>query len=55
MASRKSTLPRVHSPAGVTARQERRVKGWIPEIPKGSHGTTRSHKPGSRNPRKVGR
>lgn len=55
MASRKGTLPRASSPDGVLKRQERRIKSFNPAIPKGSHGTTKGHKPGSRNPRKIGR
>lgn len=55
MAGRKGTLPRLSSPKGVAARQERRIKGFTPEIKKGGAGSTRAHKPGSRNPRKVGR
>lgn len=55
MSSRKSTLPRVSSPKGVAARMERRIKGFNPAIPKGAHGTTKGHKPGSQNRRKIGR
>lgn len=48
-------LPRKSSPAGVKARQERRLASFTPEISKGGSGTNRCRRPGSGNPRKVGR
>jgi hypothetical protein len=50
-----SGLPRKSSPEGIKARQQRRLKAFVPEIPKGGSGTNRCRKPGSCNPRKVGR
>ena len=50
-----NTLPRKSSPKGVAARQAARIKAFVPEIRKGGSGTTRGHRPGSNNPRKVGR
>lgn len=55
MAGRRNLLPRKSSPAGISIRLAGRVKHYTPDIPKGAHGTTRGHKPGSRNPRKAGR
>jgi hypothetical protein len=52
---KRNTLPRASSPDGLKARKERRVKGFVPEIQKGAHGTTRGHVPGSNNRRKIGR
>lgn len=52
---RRNKLPRRSSPAGIAARQELRIRRFTPEIPKGGSGTNRCRKPGSCNPRKVGR
>jgi hypothetical protein len=55
--TRRNTLPRKSSPDGIQERFERREKTYPSKgVPKG--GTwlvTEAHKPGSRNPRKVGR
>lgn len=56
MASKRNDLPRKSSPDGVAKRQERREKAFKPLAPKGGgNGGTKMHKPGSKNPRKVGR
>jgi len=52
---RRNTAPRKSSPAGIEARVQARIKGFVPEVHKGGSGSTRCRKPGSRNPRKVGR
>lgn len=52
---RGTALPRKSSPAGISARQERRIRGWTPKIPKGGSGYCGCRMPGSQNPRKVGR
>lgn len=52
----RNTLPRKSSPKGVNARVERRIATYNPKIPKQSAaGSFEGHKPGSQNPRKVGR
>jgi hypothetical protein len=54
--TRRTPLPRKSSPDGVKARVERRVATFNPKIPKQSAaGYFEGHKPGSRNPRKIGR
>jgi hypothetical protein len=56
--TRRNTLPRKSSPKGVEARVERRAKTWPSKgVMKAGGGNTpiECHKPGSRNPRKVGR
>lgn len=53
--ARKNTLPRKSSPKGTEARHEQRLKAFVPEVHKGGSGSTSCRKPGSRNPRKVGR
>lgn len=45
--------PRVHSPAGIKVRAERRIKTYKPKQQDKFSGGF--HKPGSLNPRKVGR
>lgn len=52
---RRNTLPRASSPKGVEARQQKRIKAFVPDVKKGGSGSTKCHKPGSRNPRKIGR
>jgi hypothetical protein len=54
--TRRNTLPRASSPAGVTARVNRRIATYSPKVPKQSaSGHFEGRKPGSRNPRKIGR
>jgi hypothetical protein len=59
MASRKGTLPRVSSLKGVLKRQEIRVnrhEATVQALRKANDKTFRGFtKPGSRNPRKIGR
>jgi hypothetical protein len=52
---RRNTKPRVSSPKGIAARQEARLKAFVPKVEKGGSGSYRCCKPGSGNPRKVGR
>lgn len=52
---KRNTKPRKSSPRGVEARVTARIKAFSPEVKKGGSGSTKCHKPGSRNPRKVGR
>lgn len=54
--TRRNQLPRKSSPDGVKARQEHRIATFKALIPKQSAvGSFQGHRPGSRNPRKVGR
>lgn len=55
---KRNTLPRKSSPKGIEARFERREKHYASKgvMKGGANGMgTEAHKPGSRNPRKVGR
>lgn len=54
-ATGRNHRPRISSPEGIEARLAARLKAFVPEISKGGSGSCRCRKPGSRNPRKVGR
>lgn len=52
---RRPHLRRASSPEGIAQRANARLAAYVPEVPKGGSGTQHHNKPGSMNPRKVGR